>query len=118
MTEDLASEHPLSSITARVRRPTRRVGWVVAGAALVIGVAVAVTHAHRTEPAAPPAAPYSVANDRIDFKEGAPAWGYIELARAILSDPIGAEPVPGRVAFDEARSQPIIAPLQGHVDTV
>ena len=93
---------------------------VVWGGLVAAGVValVALLSTRHSAPLSEPAAPYSVANDAVEVTKNAPTWRYIELASATLSDPIAPEPVPGRVAFDEARAQPVVAPLQGHVDTV
>jgi len=101
-------------MTAQTRR--RVVIGLALGLGLVVGVGV--PYARRRDAPSAPAAHFAAAEDHVDVRENAPTWRYIELARAALSDPIPAEPVPGRVAFDEARSVPIIAPLQGHVDAV
>src|SRR5438132_1525370 len=50
-----------------------------------------------------------------------PAGGYVAArgaAGAARADALAPEPVPGRVAFDEARSQPVVAQLAGHVESV
>ena len=96
----------------------RVIAWATIAVGVLLAAVVAVSHARHTEPPSDSAPPFVVAGDRVDVKANAPTWRYIELAHATLSDPIAPEPVPGRVAFDEARSAPIVAPLQGHVDAV
>jgi len=60
----------------------------------------------------------SVNGDQVDIRADAATWSYLEFGKASVGGSIAPEPVPGRVAFDEARSQPIVAPLPGRVETV
>jgi cobalt-zinc-cadmium efflux system membrane fusion protein len=95
--------------------------WVRRGvlAALLLFTAAVIQHHFRQLPSAPSAElPYRVHDDRIDLDPSSPTWGYLALTRAEMSAPLAPEPVPGRVAFDEARAAPVVAPLQGRVDTV
>ncbi|MBI3767640.1 MAG: efflux RND transporter periplasmic adaptor subunit [Deltaproteobacteria bacterium] len=97
-----------------------RSGRGIATALTVTALVVIVTfwrHAGSSpEPATP--ASFIVANDHVDVVADAPTWSYLTLATATLGDSLAPEPVPGRVAFDEARSQPVVAPLPGRVETV
>jgi cobalt-zinc-cadmium efflux system membrane fusion protein len=96
--------------------------WVkTAAAVLVLAAAGSGVWAasRRPHPVAPlPTPPFSVTDDRIDIRADAATWRYVELAEARVGEPIAPAPVPARVAFDEARSQPIIAPLPGRVEVV
>jgi len=113
------SDDPIFPARPLRRAHRRRVAvWGFMALGIVLAAAVAVSHARHSEPAADATPPFSVSGDHVDVQTGAPTWRYIELAHAALSDPIPPEAVPGRVAFDEARSAPIAAPLQGHVDAV
>jgi cobalt-zinc-cadmium efflux system membrane fusion protein len=113
----VAEDAPPASLE-RLPRALRRYARRAVPVALLVAAGVALTLLRRPEHAAVSAAPFSVAGDRIDLQPEGRTWGYIELMRATLADPLPPEPVPGHVAFDEARAQPIIAPLQGHVDSV
>ena len=85
-------------------------------ALIILGMVVSFL---RTEPRPARASnPVAVAGDHIDIAQGAPTWGYLEFAQAGLDNPIPPEPVPARVAFDEMRSSPVVAPLPGRVDAV
>ena len=101
------------------RAVTRRRGLVAV--ALVTGgllVGVGVRPRQPSTEIAAAAAPFTVDHDVVRVPEGSGTWSYLTLATAALTEPIAPEPVPGRVAFDEARSTPVTAPLPGHVDTV
>jgi cobalt-zinc-cadmium efflux system membrane fusion protein len=93
--------------------------WVATGA-LMLGVAgvVLAARARNAPRTVAPVPDVSVEGDRISIRAGAPTWSYVEFAQASVGQPIAPAPVPGRVAFDEARSQPIFAPLPGRVETV
>ena len=95
-----------------------RTKWGVVGlGAIVIAGAVLAVRVHKE--AATEATPaFTVTGDAVDIRDGAAAWSYLDFAQAQVGKPIPLEPVPARVAFDEARSQPIFAPLPGRVDTV
>ena len=102
---------------APVAVPRRRMLLVAGGVVLVIaGLWVLRRESTVTAVAAP--APFAVDHETIHVAEGAATWGYLALATATLSDPIAPEPVPAHVAFDEARSEPVVAPLAGHVESV
>jgi len=95
----------------------RRRGWLIAAAALaLVGVWMVRREASVTAVAAP--APFTVERDTVKIAEGSATWSYLAFATAALGDPIPPEPVPARVAFDEARSTPVVAPLAGHVESV
>lgn len=95
-----------------------RVKWSVVGLGVIaiVGLVLAM-RAHKD--AATDALPaFTVTGDGVDIRDGAAAWSYLDFAQAQVGQPIPLEPVPARVAFDEARSQPIFAPLPGRVDAV
>jgi membrane fusion protein, heavy metal efflux system len=94
-----------------------RVKWGVIAVAITVAGGVLALRAHK--PAVSDAAPaFTVTGDALDIRDGAAAWGYLEFSQARAGRPLAPEPVPARVAFDEARSQPIVAPLAGRVDSV
>jgi cobalt-zinc-cadmium efflux system membrane fusion protein len=84
-----------------------------------LGVAVvAPAHHAETPDAGGSTAPFSVEGEHVDVRPGSPTWSYLELAHAEVAAPIPSMPMSARVAFDETRAQPIVAPLAGHVDDV
>jgi cobalt-zinc-cadmium efflux system membrane fusion protein len=92
--------------------------WGAVGLGIVIiGGMLLATHG-RKEVAADATPAFTVTGDSVDIRDGAAAWSYLDFAQAQLGPPIALEPVPARVAFDETRSQPIVAPLQGRVEAV
>lgn len=86
----------------------------VAVLAVVAGVLLSERHA----PIADKQPGFSVEGERVAIKPGAAAWSYVELAQTALGDPIPPKPVPGRVAVDESRSEQVLAPLEGRVESV
>jgi cobalt-zinc-cadmium efflux system membrane fusion protein len=95
-----------------------RLKWGVVGVG-IIAVAAAVIAAHVRREAASDSAPrVTVTGDAVDIRDGAAAWSYLDFAQAQVGKPVAPQPVPAHVAFDEARSQPIFAPLPGRVETV
>jgi cobalt-zinc-cadmium efflux system membrane fusion protein len=95
-----------------------RLKWGVVGLGVIAIAAVVLAVRARREAATDNAPPFTVTGDAVDIRDGAAAWSYLDFAQARVGKPIAPEPVPARVAFDEARSQPIFAPLPGRVDTV
>lgn len=98
-------------------RGGHRIAAVFLVAALVV-IATSWRHFASSPEAAPPATSFTAADDHVDVVAATPTWSYLALATATVGDSLAPEPVPGRVAFDEARSQPVVAPLAGHVETV
>ena len=100
--------------------PLARSRRVLLLAALVLlGGAVAVLALRRGgEVASDVASPFDVAGDRIEIHDNAPTWSYLEFASADVQAPVPPAPVPARVAFDEGRAAPIVAPLSGRIDAV
>jgi membrane fusion protein, heavy metal efflux system len=108
---------PHPDVAARISTRTLLLGALCgATAAAAVATGVVMVRGQKGPAAAP--APYSVTGDRVDIRAGSPTWTYLEFAEAQLGDPIPPEPVPARVAFDEARSEPIVAPLAGRVEVV
>ncbi|MEO8605434.1 MAG: efflux RND transporter periplasmic adaptor subunit, partial [bacterium] len=116
MTED----HPIATVAASAEsapRPFTPLRLAVVALALVGGATAVASLGRHAEPAIAQA-PFAADGNRVEIREGAPTWSYLEFAQAGLQPPLPPEPVPGRVAVDEARSQPIEAPLAGRVVTV
>ncbi len=96
--------------------PTRLVAVVLA--ALAVGALLSAALRRDTARATNLEPAYTVDGPRVDIRPGAPTWTYLSFANAGLEAALLPPPVPGRVAVDEARSQPIEAPLPGRIDTV
>ncbi len=95
----------------------KRRAWLIAGAVLaLVGVWMMRREGSPTAVAAP--APFTVERGTVRIADGSATWTYLTFATAALGEPIAPEPVPARVAFDEARSTPVVAPLAGHVESV
>lgn len=94
----------------------RRVILVALAVAGLGAAALLLRHGSQTVAAVAP--PFSVAGDRIEIRDNAPTWSYLEFARADVQAPVPPAPVPARVAFDDARAAPIVAPLPGRIDAV
>jgi len=105
---DLASAAPLTR--------DRRLALVALGVVGIAGVALLLRHGAQTVADVGP--PFNVEGQRIEIRDNAPTWSYLEFARADVQAPVPPAPVPARVAFDEARAAPIVAPLPGRIDAV
>lgn len=103
-----------------MNRSPRGRSRTAAAALALAGVAPAclMTACHSNSVGVDSDAPYVASESRVDLKKGSASWNYISLATAATGEPIAPEPVPGRVAFDESRSVPVIAPIPGRVDSV
>lgn len=91
---------------------------VVVVVALAAGAVLSAALRRGGEPAAAREATFTIAGARVDIRPGAPTWTYLGFADASLQPALLPPPVPGRVAVDEARAQPIEAPLPGRIDSV
>ena len=91
---------------------------VVVVAALAVGALLSGALRRDRARASNLAPAYTVDGPRVDIRAGAPTWTYLGFASAALQPALLPPPVPGRVAVDEARAQPIEAPLPGRIDTV
>lgn len=97
--------------------PYRRSLVVGLAAVLVLAVGAALLRSHgQTEALVPP--PFAVDGERVAIQPGTATWSYLDFARAEPQAPVVAAPLPGRVAFDEGRAAPVVAPLAGRVDAV
>lgn len=100
---------------ARPRNPIYVIAALVAVIAVVAGLLL-LSNRHVAKVEKQPG--FTVEGERVAIAKGAPAWSYVELAQATLGDPIPPKPVPGRVAVDESRSEQVLAPLEGRVESV
>jgi cobalt-zinc-cadmium efflux system membrane fusion protein len=89
---------------------------VFLGVVGIAGAALLLHHGEQTVADVGP--PFNVEGDRIEIRDNAPTWSYLEFAHADQQAPVPPAPVPARVAFDEARAAPIVAPLPGRIDAV
>jgi len=106
------------SVSVQADPPLSRRRWM-AVAGIVLAVAgMWVVRRESSMPAAAAPAPFTVDHDTIHVADGSATWSYLSFATATLADPIAPEPVPARVAFDEARSVPVVAPLAAHLENV
>ena len=91
---------------------------IVAGAALLLLASVLAWRVlHRPLPRTA-VVPYHVHGESVEVAPNSPTLGYLSLAKAELQHVLVPEPVPGRVAVEESRAEPVVAPLQGRVDAV
>ena len=90
---------------------------VLVGALAAAGSAVGAAYAYRRPDPVPPlpAPGMTVGSDRVTLVEGAPAWSLVKVAPATIAESTWSEPVPARVAFDEARASRVGSPLAGRV---
>ncbi len=96
--------------------------WTIPAILAALGLAAGVwwwSARHQEHPISNPA-PYRVDADTrsVQIAAGSGTRAYIATALAEREQALEPEPVPGRVAFDESRAAPIVAPLQGRVDVV
>jgi RND family efflux transporter MFP subunit len=119
MTQEHSARAPSSEIglPAAPFGRNRRGLWL-AGLVVVGGAAALLVLRHGSETVADVTTPFNVSGDSIEIRDNAPTWSYLDFASASEQDPVAPAPVPARVAFDEGRAAPIVAPLQGRVDAV
>lgn len=91
---------------------------LIGGLLAIVAVIALLIHGLSGHREAPAPAPFAVSGDAVTIAAGSPTWHYVELAKAALADRPSLEPEPGRVAFDEPRSSPVVAPLPGRVESV
>lgn len=90
-------------------------------AAILVGCSAIVLARHYKRPAPPqetPAPGMTVGSDSITLAGDAPMWSVVKVAAAEPAQPRWTDPVPGRIAFDEARTSRVGAPLAGRVTAV
>jgi cobalt-zinc-cadmium efflux system membrane fusion protein len=97
--------------------PFTPVRLAIAALVVVAGATAVASLGRHAEPVAE-TAPFAADGTRVEIRSGAPTWTYLDFAQATLQPPLQPAPVPGRVLVDEARSQPIEAPLAGRVENV
>lgn len=113
MTENDGATMPSSPLRVTPARLAIVVAAALAAGALLSGVLR--RGAARVAERAPA---FQVEGPRVDIRAGAPTWTYLGFATAALHPALPPPPVPGRVAVDEARAEPIEAPLPGRIDSV
>jgi membrane fusion protein, heavy metal efflux system len=117
MTEDILVQTGAGGPGTREQRGAR-LRWSLVPIGLLGAAAVVMLLHRRIEQKAEAAAPFAVDGNVVDIRAGAPTWTYLDFAKAGLEDPVAPAPVPGRVAFDESRAAPVVAPLSGRIDAV
>jgi membrane fusion protein, heavy metal efflux system len=76
-------------------------------------------HYRRPDPPSEPAAPgMTVGSNSVALAPSAPAWKVIKLGAPSAAAPHWSDPIPARVAFDEARTSRLGSPLAGRVTAV
>jgi membrane fusion protein, heavy metal efflux system len=111
----MLNPQPAVQVPAHPRRSRRPVAVAIAGVALAAIGWLALRGRGHDAPVVPAAAPSS---DVVTLAEGAPQWGYLELAVAEEQPELKPPPAPGRVEFDEKRSAAAGSPLPGRVEEV
>ena len=93
---------------------------ILVGSFLVAGVAILLArHYHRPDPEPEPPAPgMTVGSDSVTLEGNAPMWNVVKLAKAEPAEAHWSDPVPARVAFDEAKTSRLGSPLSGRVTAV
>jgi RND family efflux transporter MFP subunit len=111
----MSQEVPLPSATAGRSLRLPMIICFAAGA-LAIGLARAY---RRPDPPTEPAAPgMKVGSNSVALASGAPAWKVIKLGAPSAAAPHWSDPIPARVAFDEAKTSRLGSPLAGRVTVV
>ena len=93
---------------------------ILVGSFLIAGVAILLArHYHRPDPVPEPPAPgMAVGSDSVTLAGNAPMWNVVKLAKAEPAEAHWSDPVPARVAFDEAKTSRLGSPLSGRVTAV
>lgn len=108
-------EVPLPSATAG---RALRLPMIICLAAGALAILLA-RHYRRPDPPTEPAAPgMTVGSNSVALAASAPAWKVIKLGAPTAAAPHWSDPIPARVAFDEARTSRLGSPLAGRVTAV
>ncbi|HEY4058255.1 MAG TPA: efflux RND transporter periplasmic adaptor subunit [Kofleriaceae bacterium] len=93
---------------------------VLAGAACIaLGSILFAAHYSRAEPAPAPAPPgLAFGNDKVTVGHDAPAWSALQIGSPTPANALWTDTIPARVAFDEARTSRVGAPLAGRIASV
>jgi membrane fusion protein, heavy metal efflux system len=76
-------------------------------------------HYRRPDPPTEPALPgMKVGSNSVALTPGAPAWKVIKLGAPSAAAPHWSDPIPARIAFDEAKTSRLGSPLAGRVTAV
>jgi len=105
------------TLAAPTSTPFTPARLAIAALVVVAGATAVGSLGRHADPVAE-TAPFAADGTRVEIREGAPTWTYLDFAQAALQPSLQPAPVPGRVLVDEARSQPIEAPLAGRVENV
>jgi cobalt-zinc-cadmium efflux system membrane fusion protein len=111
----MSQDVPLPSATAG---RSLRLPMVICLAAGALAIALA-RHYRRPDPPSEPAAPgMTVGSSSVALAPGAPAWKVIKLGAPSAAAPHWSDPIPARIAFDEAKTSRLGSPLAGRVTAV
>lgn len=111
----MSQEVPLPSATAGRALRLPMVICVAAGALAIL----LARHYRRPDPPGEPALPgMKVGSNSVALTPGAPAWKVIKLGAPSAAAPHWSDPIPARVAFDEAKTSRLGSPLAGRVTAV
>lgn len=111
----MSQEVPLPSATAG---RSLRLPMVICFAAGALAILLA-RHYRRPDPPTEPALPgMKVGSNSVAITSGAPAWKVIKLGAPTAAAPHWSDPIPARVAFDEAKTSRLGSPLAGRVTAV
>src|SRR5215470_3864721 len=118
MTQEQSTQLAPSGLAAPDDSGRGRRTLVAAGVAVAAVIAALLIGRHTSRTAADVGPPFNVDGTRVAITDRAPTWSYLEFASASPQEAVPPAPMPARVAFDEARASPIIAPLPGRIDAV
>src|SRR5689334_3024903 len=102
-------------------RSGRALRIATATAAILLGGGTIVLARHYKRPDPPedlPTPGMTVGSDFVKLAGDAPMWSVLKIAPAEPPQPRWTEPVPAKVAFDEAHTSRIGSPLVGRVTAV
>ena len=115
MSEESSLPTPVAPAPTRLLRPP-----VLVGALLVGGIAILLARHYKRPPppTEPPAPGMLVGSNSVTLAADAPMWNMVKLAKAQPAQPRWSDPVPARIAFDEAKTSRLGSPLSGRVTSV
>jgi RND family efflux transporter MFP subunit len=111
----MSQEVPLPSATAGRALRLPMVICIVVG---VAAIALARQYRRPDPPTEPPAPGMRVGSNAVTLAPSAPAWKVVKLGAPAAAEPHWSDPVPARIAFDEARTSRLGSPLAGRVTAV
>jgi cobalt-zinc-cadmium efflux system membrane fusion protein len=92
--------------------------WLAAVSAAVVSVGLAARFSPEGPRVAPPSGEMVTAGNGIALASGAPQWQFVKLGAAAAPVERWTDPVPARIAVDQARASKVGVPLGGHVTRV